>query len=100
MSDPAARPPIRFGTDGVRGPYGAWPLTEAGVERMGRGIAAWLGEPGKRVVVGRDTRESGPALEDALVRGLVAGAWSRCAPAWCRRPPCPARWSTWGLRPA
>ncbi len=73
MSDPAARPPIRFGTDGVRGPYGAWPLTEAGVERMGRGIAAWLGEPGKRVVVGRDTRESGPALEDALVRGLVAG---------------------------
>lgn len=73
MADPTTRPPIRFGTDGVRGPAGTWPLDERGVERMGRGIAAWIGESQARVVVGRDTRESGKALEDALVRGLVAG---------------------------
>ena len=71
MSDP--RPPIRFGTDGVRAEAGTWPLTEPGVHRMGRGIAAWAGGPGARIVVGRDPRESGPVLEAALIAGLVEG---------------------------
>jgi phosphoglucosamine mutase len=59
-----------FGTDGVRGVVGD-DLTEALVERLGLAFALWSeGEP---VLIGRDTRGSGPALEGALARGLVAG---------------------------
>lgn len=67
--------PIRMGTDGVRGPAGVWPLDEAGLRRIGRAVAEIARGP---VVVGWDTRESSPALADALVRGLIAGG----APAW------------------
>jgi phosphoglucosamine mutase len=59
-----------FGTDGVRGIVGS-DLTEELVERLGRGFALWSG--GAPVLIGRDTRASGPALEAALVRGLTAG---------------------------
>jgi phosphoglucosamine mutase len=59
-----------FGTDGVRGLVGQ-DLTEELVERLGRAFALWLG--GAAVLIGRDTRASGPALEQALVRGLQAG---------------------------
>jgi phosphomannomutase/phosphoglucomutase len=40
---------------------------------IGRGIAAYLGQRGMRgtFAVGRDNRPSGPALRDALVRGLT-----------------------------
>lgn len=62
---------IHFGTDGVRGPAGQWPVSEAGAERIGLGIAAWSDRG--EVCIGSDTRESGPALVDALVRGLVRG---------------------------
>ena len=57
-----------FGTDGVRGIVGET-LTEELVERLGRAATLWAG--GGRVVVGRDTRDSGPALEAALARGIV-----------------------------
>ena len=59
-----------FGTDGVRGIVGS-DLTEELVERLGRAFSLWAG--GATVVVGRDTRGSGPILEAALVRGLTAG---------------------------
>jgi phosphoglucosamine mutase len=60
-----------FGTDGVRGVVGR-DLTAELVERLGRAFATW--RPG-HVLVGRDTRGSGPELTDALVRGLsTAGA--------------------------
>ena len=58
-----------FGTDGVRGVVGA-SLTEQLVERVGRAATLWAGRG--RVLVGRDTRASGPVLEEALVRGIVA----------------------------
>ncbi|MET0761357.1 MAG: phosphoglucosamine mutase [Thermoleophilaceae bacterium] len=58
-----------FGTDGVRGVVGESP-TEELVERLGRGATLWAGRG--RVLVGRDTRASGPALEAALVRGIVS----------------------------
>ena len=45
-------------------------LTPELVERLGKAAALWSG--GGRVFVGRDTRESGPALEEALARGIVA----------------------------
>jgi phosphoglucosamine mutase len=59
-----------FGTDGVRGVAGV-DLTAALARDLGAAAAAWAGA-GARVVIGRDTRESGPGLEDALVEGIVA----------------------------
>ncbi len=61
-----------FGTDGVRGPYGGPVVNKAFAERLGFAAAAWLGKKG-RVLIGRDTRESGQALEAAVARGLRAG---------------------------
>jgi phosphoglucosamine mutase len=60
-----------FGTDGVRGVVGE-DLTVDLVERLGRAAALWLGEPQPKVFVGRDTRGSGEALEEAFARGVVA----------------------------
>jgi phosphoglucosamine mutase len=58
-----------FGTDGIRGVVGAT-LTPELVERVGRAATTWSGRG--RALVGRDTRASGPQLEEALVRGIVA----------------------------
>jgi len=57
-----------FGTDGVRGIVGE-SLTEDLVERLARAATLWSGRG--RVLVGRDTRGSGPALEAAVMRGIV-----------------------------
>ena len=59
---------LRFGTDGVRGP--AHELTDPLVAALGQAAAAVLGP--HRYVIGRDTRESGPRLEQALATGLTA----------------------------
>jgi phosphoglucosamine mutase len=59
-----------FGTDGVRGVVGQ-ELTEELVERLGRAFALWT--EGAPVLIGRDTRASGPALERSLSSGLSAG---------------------------
>ena len=56
-----------FGTDGVRGVFGE-DLTPDLVERLGRAATLWAGAG--RVLVGRDTRASGPELEQALARGI------------------------------
>lgn len=61
---------LRFGTDGVRG-RAFDELTEAGVEALGLAAASVFGA--RRFYVGRDTRESGPALSVALCNGLAAG---------------------------
>jgi len=67
---------IHFGTDGVRGIVGE-SLTLDLVERLGRASTAWAGRG--RVFVGRDTRGSGPALEAAVVEGIVsAGGIAVC----------------------
>ena len=58
-----------FGTDGVRGVVGE-DLTEDLVERLGKAATLWSG--GGRVFVGRDTRGSGEALEEAFARGVVS----------------------------
>ena len=72
-----------FGTDGIRGIVGD-DLTPALVEKIGRAAVA-LGEsrwktgkgsdPG-RVLIGRDTRGSGPELEAALARGISSAGWT------------------------
>jgi phosphoglucosamine mutase len=58
-----------FGTDGVRGIVGA-ELTPELVERVGKAATLWAG--GGRVLVGRDTRGSGPDLEHAVARGIAS----------------------------
>ncbi len=58
-----------FGTDGVRGVVGD-SLTPDLVERLGRAATIWVG--GGEVLVGRDTRGSGPQLEEALARGILS----------------------------
>jgi phosphoglucosamine mutase len=58
-----------FGTDGVRGVVGE-SLTPDLVERLGRAATIWAG--GGRILVGRDTRASGPELEEALARGIAS----------------------------
>ncbi|MCL4113704.1 UNVERIFIED_CONTAM: hypothetical protein GTU68_063584 [Idotea baltica] len=61
---------IKFGTDGVRGrAYEDLSLADAFL--IGRAAADVFG--GTHAVVGRDTRESGPALTAALAAGLAAG---------------------------
>ena len=89
--------PRIFGTDGVRDRAGHGWLAPANVRKIGRGVAGLLREDasrfrrrlparfrdlGKRgragavkgrVLVGRDTRASGPVIERALIEGLRAG---------------------------
>jgi phosphoglucosamine mutase len=59
----------RFGTDGVRGVANAELSPEVALA-LGRAAAEVLAAD--RVVIGRDTRRSGPLLESALVAGLAA----------------------------
>ncbi|HTB80399.1 MAG TPA: phosphoglucosamine mutase [Opitutaceae bacterium] len=63
-----------FGTDGVRGPYGGPVINEVFTAQLGAAAARWLRDdlklPAGKVLVGRDTRFSGPALEAALAAGL------------------------------
>ena len=62
-----------FGTDGVRGVVGET-LTADLVERLGKAAAAWCGRG--RVFVGRDTRGSGPELEEAFAAGIASAGGS------------------------
>src|SRR5207237_2185625 len=68
-----------FGTDGIRGVAGEFPLDDATVRSIGRALgrrlaaqrmAAQGGKP--RVVLGQDTRESGAWIADALSEALAA----------------------------
>jgi phosphoglucosamine mutase len=62
-----------FGTDGVRGIVGE-ALTPELVERLGKAATLWSGRG--RIFVGRDTRASGPELEEAFARGVAAAGGS------------------------
>ena len=67
-----------FGTDGVRGVANAAPLTPELTCRLGRVAAACLAERmgstehRPALLVARDTRLSGPLLEQALVAGILS----------------------------
>jgi phosphoglucosamine mutase len=71
-----------FGTDGIRGIPGTYPLDDATLERLGFVLGESLltssaaHERSKpRVLIGRDTRESGPHIAAQIARGLcLAGA--------------------------
>src|ERR1700724_1967171 len=63
--------PRLFGTDGVRGVAGRYPLDRATVRRLGAALVRALphGAESARLLVGRDTRESGGWIEAALADG-------------------------------
>ncbi|HXX46403.1 MAG TPA: phosphoglucosamine mutase [Candidatus Acidoferrales bacterium] len=64
-----------FGTDGIRGVPGEYPLDDATLDRVGFALGNYLvarrketGAP--RVLIGRDTRESGPHIAERIACGL------------------------------
>ena len=59
----------KFGTDGVRGEANTQITPDFAVQ-LGRAAAPVLGS--KRVLIGRDTRRSGPMLEAALAAGFAS----------------------------
>ena len=70
-----------FGTDGIRGIPGEYPLDDVTLERVGSALGLHLAGPKNadseppRVLIGRDPRESGPHIVELIARGLVsAGA--------------------------
>jgi phosphoglucosamine mutase len=66
-----------FGTDGIRGVAGAFPLDEQTIKIVGRSLATRmttkLGRP-PRLIIGRDTRESGAWIEGAFYSGVSVAA--------------------------
>ena len=75
-----------FGTDGIRGEAGRFPLDPVALRVAGRSLARHLAEQepqqrvesekrAPRIVTGRDTRESGAWIEQAFMNGArEAGA--------------------------
>ncbi len=61
-----------FGTDGVRGVAGQPPLDPVTVARLGAALVRVLNRGSGRVLVGRDTRESGDWIEAALAAGVAS----------------------------
>jgi len=61
-----------FGTDGIRAVAGEPPLDPRTIFAVGVSLARTMG-PNPRVILGMDTRESGPWIAAALAAGLHAG---------------------------
>jgi phosphoglucosamine mutase len=61
-----------FGTDGIRGIPGQYPLDDNTLIRTGIALGDYLRKAGTRarVLIGRDTRESGPHIAERIARGL------------------------------
>src|SRR5215831_5411116 len=70
-TDPTTTIPRLFGTDGVRGTAGSFPLDRPTVRRLGAALVRALptNSAPPRLLVGRDTRESGPWIEAELALG-------------------------------
>lgn len=63
-----------FGTDGIRGRAGEYPLDPPALFQLGKAIVAVLRESERhtpRLVFGRDTRESGPWIEQSVAAGAA-----------------------------
>lgn len=66
-----------FGTDGVRGKVGTFPITPDFALKLGWAAGKVLATQGSRqVLIGKDTRISGYMLESALEAGLAAAGLS------------------------
>ena len=84
-----------FGTDGIRGVAGEYPLDPRTVYAFGRALGEWARTHSAtpRVLLGMDTRESGPTLAAQVTAGLeregveyeVAGVLTTPGVAWLTR---------------
>jgi phosphoglucosamine mutase len=63
-----------FGTDGIRGEANRYPMDGIMAFSLGQAVVHLLRKESERcrVIVGRDTRISGPMLESALVAGITS----------------------------
>jgi phosphoglucosamine mutase len=61
-----------FGTDGIRGQVGEWPITPEGMLKLGWAAGKVLGGESGRILIGKDTRLSGYLFESVLEAGLIA----------------------------
>jgi len=66
-----------FGTDGIRAVAGEYPLDPPTVAAVGASLVRHLiargegrGRSPTRILIGRDTRESGPWMQEALIAGI------------------------------
>jgi phosphoglucosamine mutase len=62
-----------FGTDGIRAVAGQYPLDYSSICVLGGALVRLLRGKGlePHILIGRDTRESGPWMEKALVQGIL-----------------------------
>lgn len=67
---------IQFGTDGIRGRVGVYPMTAEAIVRLGQAagkvISAHARSNAPKVLIGKDTRISGYMFESALEAGFSA----------------------------
>jgi phosphoglucosamine mutase len=64
-----------FGTDGIRGTAGTFPLDAQTIRRVGAALVKALPGSRPRLLIGRDTRESGEWIERELAHGArLAGS--------------------------
>ncbi len=77
-----------FGTDGIRGISGLFPVDKRGAGKIGSAIArVFLKKGGEsRVVIGRDTRKRGKTLQENLCGGLMSGGAKTVCAGICPTP--------------
>jgi phosphoglucosamine mutase len=61
-----------FGTDGIRGKAGVFPLDARTIQRVGAALVKVLPPGATRLLIGRDTRESGEWIERELAHGATS----------------------------
>jgi len=76
---------VLFGTDGVRGTPGTFPLDQGTVFRLGFALTRQFGSKA-RFVIGRDTRQSGEMLEQQVASGVKAAGGSLVSVGVCPTP--------------
>lgn len=64
-----------FGTDGIRGVAGQFPLDLETVQKTGYSLAKTLSEKDRNpeILIGRDTRKSGLWIDEAIAKGILSG---------------------------
>src|SRR5437588_4753777 len=73
MTDFSQKQKHYFGTDGIRGQVGVWPITPEFVLKLGWAVGKVLARQGNgKVLIGKDTRISGYMFESVLESGLSA----------------------------
>jgi phosphoglucosamine mutase len=61
-----------FGTDGIRGKAGEYPLDSPTAMQIGKAIGSYFTQPGELILVGNDPRESSYTLALAVTAGLAS----------------------------